>query len=148
MHSLVEEAVLMITRLTWMILKNCSHWEQSPEPSLLLLCCAPVSTARKATLFPAWCCIVSSLIVYLHIFSPCIVPRICICIYTFMLILTLIFILTWVMCAKVAAALFDARIVVLPFDFCRQFTHTFYLFQYCCFSPPLLLLRSENLFCC
>lgn len=34
---------------------------------------------------------------------------------------------SWVMCAKVAAALFDARIVVLPFDFCRQFTHILFI---------------------
>lgn len=51
--------------------------------------------------------------------------RICICIYT--LARTHTHTHSWVMCAKVAAALFDARIVVLPFDFCRQFTHILFI---------------------
>lgn len=50
---------------------------------------------------------------------------------------------SWAMCAKVAAALFDARIVVLPFDFCRQFTHILFisillLFPRLPSTPPFL----------
>lgn len=126
-----------------MIVENCSHcaWALrtvSAESSVLLPACAVPQLAQRerqhyfqrgAALFP--------LLLFICTYSPMY------CAPAFTLVFVFVFILlysysepyshthihthSWVMCAKVAAALFDARIVVLPFDFCRQFTHILFI---------------------
>lgn len=113
------------------------------------------------------CCIVSSLIVYLHIFSNvlCSPSHTYLYLYLYLYFYSYSYAHSYLALTLILeqCVLRSQRLCATPaLLFCHltfvDNLHTFYLFQYCCFSLViplplffvlflLLLLRSENLFC-